>query len=105
MKKRFIGLLLLVFFFYLFGQNQQAFAQHSEQPAVDSLIEKMGNNNSERAKVDLLAQLTWQLRKQYPDSANQYALQGIKLASQINYLPGKAEIYKNLGSRFYNHAQ
>jgi len=105
MTKRLIGLLMLVFFFYLSGQNQQAFAQQTEQTKIDSLLEELNNSTSEKAKVDLLAQLTWELRKQYPDSAQQYGLQGIKLASDINYLAGKAEIYKNLGSKLYNHAQ
>ena len=105
MTKKLIGLLMLFFFLFIPGRNQKASAQQSEQTTVDSLTEELRNNSSERAKVDLLAHLTWELRKQYPDSSKQYGLQGLKLASEINYLAGKAEIYKNLGSKFYNHTQ
>mgnify|MGYP000403214579 CR=1 FL=1 len=105
MTKRFIGILILIFFLYFTVQNQQAIAQQSEQTKVDSLTGELKSNISEKTKVDLLAKLTWELRKQYPDSAEQYGLQGIKLASEINYLAGKAEINKNLGSKFYNHSQ
>ncbi|MGM0497160.1 MAG: tetratricopeptide repeat-containing sensor histidine kinase [Bacteroidota bacterium] len=105
MTKRFTGLSILLFFFLIPVQDQKLLAQNSESGKVDSLIKELKHSSSDTTKVNLLAKLSWELRKQYPDSAKEFANKGIDLASKINYPKGKGEIYKNLGSLFWNHSQ
>ena len=105
MIKKLISVLVVAFLFYLIDKEQVIFAQNSLLPLTDSLIQELHHPPDDTTKVDILAKLTWELRKQYPDSAGEYAKQGIALAIDLDYLKGHAEILKNLGSKRWHQAK
>jgi len=104
MIKKLISLLMVVCLFYLIDKEQAIFAQNSSRLLTDSLIRELQHSPDDTTKVNILAQLTWELRKNHPNSAEKYAKQGIALSTKIPYLKGQAEIIKNLGSKLWHQA-
>ena len=70
------------------------FAQKSK---TDSLINELQKAKEDTNKVNFLFNLSNELIDQHPDSAMNYANQGIELAKKIDYKKGLANCYYSVG--------
>jgi len=106
MTKRLSSLIIIILFIFLLPcKDKTVNAQNSELTKSDSLIKELKETPSVRNQIDILANLIWELRKQYPDSAKKYAQQGLKLADVHHLHSGKAKILRYKGSLFLHHAE
>jgi signal transduction histidine kinase len=105
MNRSYISLILLLLLSLLPCKYQLTHAQETYKTKTDSLIKKLKKTYPATKKIEILAHLTWELRKQHPDSAKYYASQGLTLAAEHSHPEGRAELYKNKGSLFLYHAK
>ena len=64
---------------------------------VDSLLKQLDTNIDKTLQIDILNELAWQLRKSNPDSAKDFALQGINLSENAKYKKKEATSLNRLG--------
>jgi len=89
---------LLIITFLLISQKSLAQKKH----ITDSLITELSNSAEDTNMVNLLVELSWLLRKAYPDSALTYTKQGVLLSQKIGYTKGEANLNKCIGSTNWN---
>lgn len=68
----------------------------------DSLLSIIKLNKKDTNLVNAYYELSWSIRKSFPDSANTLAHEGIEIANKISYLKGEANLYKCIGSINWN---
>jgi len=78
----------------LIGFNEIISAQKSKS---DSLIFELNTTKEDTSKVNLLFELSFELKNQYPDSAMDYANRGITIAEKIDFKKGLANCYNIVG--------
>jgi two-component system, NarL family, sensor kinase len=76
-------------------------AQNKNQKVLDSL-EKLIPLQKDSQLVKTYNELTWQYRMVDKDKAIDYGNKAIALAQQVNYQPGIAQAYNDLGIIFYD---
>lgn len=68
---------------------------HAQLP--DSLARKLDESDSSIARVDVLNEISWELRHNEPDLALRYALKAHALADSISYEEGLGWAHRNVG--------
>ncbi len=71
---------------------------------IDSLAQKVHTMPNDTAKVLVLGELCWLNRLRDADQAIRYGLEGIDLATRLNYLNGQANLWNKLGV-VYRHVE
>src|SRR5688572_21921056 len=77
----------------------QASGQNAE---TDSLKRRLAGPLLDTTRVYVLESLSYAYLSSYPDSALQFALDGMKLAEQINFLKGEAICTNALGNVYFS---
>ena len=85
-----IALIISVAFIDLFGQSNLS------NPMIDSLKSQLANS-SDSTRVDLLNELAYNFYYFDNDSTENYALQAIALATELNYKKGLSEAQRMIG--------
>ncbi len=80
--------------------SQNIEAQYNSE--ADSLLEMLDNPLDDTTRINIYTDLSWKLRRSYPDSAEYFVTKGLKLTQKINYKIGEANLYKNLGDINWN---
>ncbi len=90
-----------IIFCILLLTGVQCLAQHSNQRVLDSL-EKLIPQQRDSLLVKTYNELTWQYRMADRDKAIYYGNMAVALGQQMNYRPGIAQAYNDLGIIFYD---
>jgi len=83
-------ILFFIFFIYFFTSQGQA-------SQTDSLVILLRQTKQDTGKMHVLVSLTDALMYSHPDSAKNYARQGIRLAEKLNDQAKKGSLLKSLG--------
>ena len=81
-----------LFLLYIF-----LFSFHCKASETDSLVTRLRQAKQDTGKMHILVSLTDALMYSHPDSAKNYARQGIRLADQLNDQAKKGTLLKSLG--------
>jgi outer membrane protein OmpA-like peptidoglycan-associated protein len=96
MKIKFRIILLLIFSFTI-----NLTAQKQGQDLVDSLLAELPKTIDDTNKVNLLAEIAFNLNFLSPESGLEYAKQGLDLAKQLNWKAGIAKNYNALMQNYW----
>ena len=75
---------------------------HAQNVETDSLKKALSGTNDEFKRVKILESLSYAYLASYPDTALQYALQGLDLAREINSAKGEAICTNALGNVYFH---
>ncbi|HTL80068.1 MAG TPA: tetratricopeptide repeat protein [Bacteroidia bacterium] len=74
---------------------------HAQNRKIDSLLRTLRTSNADTNRVNVLNDLSWAYRKFNADTALLLGNQGLALAEQLNFIPGKKQSFTNLGGIQY----
>ena len=89
-----IKILLITFTIFYLGNISNLLSQNTK---IDSVLIELQKTNEDTTKVNILVEISEILQRSHPDSAIQYAEQGVELAKNINYNKGLANCYNIIG--------
>ncbi|MBU8892267.1 MAG: tetratricopeptide repeat protein [Bacteroidales bacterium] len=89
-----IEIFLIIFTIFYLGTTANLLSQNT---TIDSLLIELPKTKENTAKVNILVEISEIFQRSHPDSAIQYAEQGIELAKSTNYNKGLANCYNIIG--------
>ena len=75
---------------------------HAQNTETDSLKKKLVSTTEDSVRVFVLESLSYAYLSSYPDTALQYASEGLHLARKINFRKGEATCINALGNVYFN---
>ncbi len=73
----------------------------AQSPAIDSLLDELKDVKEDSNKVNLLANVSYELARYNYENALQYSKLGIYLGEKLEYKKGLASCYKSIGVIYY----